>query len=47
MTKSQILDLIHEYQIDLAYAEAEGSPNAIASCIDALERLHAMLSKLS
>jgi hypothetical protein len=47
MTKSQIIAAIHEYQIDLAYAEFEGSPNAIASCVDALERLCAMLAKLS
>jgi hypothetical protein len=47
MTKSQIIAAIHEYQLDLAYAELEGSPNAIADCIDALERLYAMLAKLS
>jgi len=47
MTKQQILSSIREYEMDLAYAEFEGYPNAIASCIDALERLHAMLVKLS
>jgi hypothetical protein len=47
MTKQQIISAIHEYQIDLAYAEFEGYPNAIADCIDTLERLHAMLAKLS
>jgi len=47
MTKSQILAAIHEYQMDLAYAESEGSISGITSCIDALERLHAMLAKLS
>lgn len=47
MTKQQILAAIEEYQIDLAYAEFQGYPNTIADCIDALERLHAMLAKLS
>jgi len=47
MTKQQILSAIREYEMDLAYAQFEGYPNAISDCIDALTRLNAMLAKLS
>jgi len=47
MTKQQILSAIREYEMDLAYAEFQGHPNTIGECIDALERLNAMLAKLS